>query len=198
MPRSLTGRQRAIFDFIRTASHDGRRAPSYREIAAHFSITVGGLQAQLRALEAKGVLVRDRTARSLRVSSGPGTARQIQIPLLGRVQAGVPTEAIENLEDHVGIEPAMMNGAEYALRAEGDSMEPDIVEGDILLVRRATDAQSGATVVAFVGDDKATVKRLRKANRRVWLEAANPKYPPIRSESLQVIGWVVGLVRSLR
>ena len=104
-------------------------------------------------------------------------------------------EAIENVEKHLLLDQTLAKGADFVLRVTGDSMAPDILDGDLVLVRQAADADSGASVVAHIGDAEATVKRLRKANGQVWLEAVNPEYPPIRSRSLKVIGRVVGLLR---
>jgi repressor LexA len=195
----LTERQRSILDFITASIRDGG-TPSYREIADHFGITVGGLQKQLKALETKGVLRRATSgaARALRVSTVQGASRQAALPILGRIRAGIPVEAIEHVEDHLLLDRTVAKGVEYVLLAKGNSMEPDILEGDLLLVRSVCDADNGVTVVAHVGDGDATVKQLRKTKGRSWLEAKNPKYPPIRSESIRVIGRVVGLIRKLR
>jgi repressor LexA len=194
----LTGRQQAILDFIAVTIRKEGSAPSYREIAAYFEITVGGLQKQLQALEDKGVLRRSEVgaARSLKVFARHETPGQVPLPILGQVRAGTPVEAIENIEDHLVVDPTLGKGAEYALRAKGDSMAPEILEDDLLLVRRASDANNGATVVAHVGADDATVKTLRKANGQAWLEAVNPKYPPIRAP-FRIVGRVVGLVRKI-
>jgi repressor LexA len=194
----LTERQRSILDFI-TASIRDSGAPSYREIADHFGITVGGLQKQLKALEAKGVLRRatNGAARALRVPAIPSINGLSALPILGRVRAGIPVEAIEHVEDHLLLDRTVAKGVEYVLLAKGDSMEPDILEGDLLLVRCTSDADNGATVVARVGDGDATVKQLRKTRWKSWLEARNPAYPPIQSESIEVIGEVVGLIRRL-
>jgi len=199
VPKHLTKRQRSILDFISSSIRYEGRAPSYREIAAHFEITVGGLQKQLKALETKGVLLRGaaRTARALRVVAKQGAADQDRLPILGQVRAGTPVEAIETVEEHLLLDRTFAKGAEYVLRAKGDSMVPEILEDDLLLVRRVSDADNGTTVVAYIGAGDATVKRFRKANGKVWLQAVNPKYPPIRSESLKVIGLIVGLIRTL-
>lgn len=197
--KTLTDRQRAILDFIAATIRKEGSAPSYREIAAHFDITVGGLQKQLQALEDKGVLRRSAAgaARSIKVSVRPAASPgQVPLPILGQVRAGAPIEAIEHIEDHLNLDETLAKGAEYVLHAKGDSMEPEILEGDLLMVRRASDAHNGATVVAHVGPGDATVKQLRKANGEVWLEAVNPKYPPIR-EAFTIIGRVVGLIRKL-
>ncbi|HEX4998370.1 MAG TPA: transcriptional repressor LexA [Terriglobia bacterium] len=198
MSRILTERQQAILDFIAATVRKEGNAPSYREIANHFGITVGGLQKQLQALEDKGVLRRSDVgaARSIKVFARHETPGNTPLPILGQVRAGRPVEAIENIEDHLVVDPTLAKGAEYALRAKGDSMAPEILEDDLLLVRRASDANSGATVVAHVGDGDATVKRLRKTNSEAWLEAANPNYPPIR-KAFRIVGRVVGLMRKI-
>ena len=195
--RSLTDRQRSILDFISTSIRDNGVSPSYREIAAHFNITAGGLQKQIMALETKGVLRRstDRSARGLQVLGGQEIAGQVRLPILGQVRAGLPAEAMENVEDHVVLDRGLAKGADFALRVKGDSMTPEIMEGDLLLVRQADGARSGENVIAHVGNGDATVKRFRKANGQVWLEAANPQYPPIRTRDLKVVGRVVGLIR---
>src|SRR5262245_45644598 len=116
MTKTLTERQRSILDFI-TASIRGGDTPSYRELADHFGITVGGLQKQLKALEAKGVLRRTErgAARALRVSAGQGANGQAALPILGRVRAGIPVEAIEHVEDHLLLDRTIAKGVEYVL-----------------------------------------------------------------------------------
>lgn len=197
MSRPLTPRQREILDFIRSAIRDTGVCPSYREIAAHFGVTAGGLQKQIEALVAKGALARrDGRARALQVVGGKDVAGQVRLPVLGQVRAGAPNEAIEDVEDHLLVDSALAKGADFALRVKGDSMEPEMVEGDLLLVRQAADALDGQVVVAHV-EGEATVKRLRKSGGQAWLEAANPRYPDIRSPFLSIIGRAVGLVREL-
>jgi repressor LexA len=197
--RPLTDRQRSILDFISSSTRQ-KGPPSYREIAAHFRITASGLHKQIRALEAKGVLRRPghRAARGLQVVSGAEIGWQVRLPILGQVRAGLPVEAVENMEDHIVLDRTLAKSAHFVLRVKGDSMYPEILEGDLLLVRQGADAQSGDHVVAHVGNAEATVKRLRKARGEVWLEAANPEYPAIHSQSLKVVGRVVGLLRQFR
>lgn len=198
MSRPLTPRQREILDFIRSAIRDTGVCPSYREIAAHFGVTAGGLQKQIDALVAKGALARreGRSARAFQVVGGRDVAGQVRLPVLGQVRAGAPNEALEDVERHLLVDSALAKGADFALRVKGDSMEPEMVEGDLLLVRQAADALDGQVVVAHV-EGEATVKRLRKSGGQAWLEAANPRYPEIRSPFLSIIGRAVGLVREL-
>ena len=197
MSQPLTNRQRSILDFIASFTRSQKGPPSYREIAAHFKITPGGLQKQIKALEAKGALRRRgyRAARGLQVVSATETGLQVRLPVLGQVRAGLPVEAIENAEDHLVLDEVLAKGANFVVRVKGDSMCPEILQGDLLLIRQCANAENGDTVVAHVGDGEATVKRLRKAGGKVWLEAANPQYAAIRSESLKLVGRVFGLVR---
>lgn len=198
MPRALTVRQRTILDFISTSTHARGVPPSYREIAAHFKITAGGLQKQIKALETKGVLTRsaDRAARALRVVAGHDVGGQVRLPVLGQVRAGLPMEAIENVEDHVTLDRALAPGADFALRVKGDSMEPDMRDGDLALVERCSQAPSGAHVIARVDESETTVKLFRRKGKEVWLEALNAKYKPIRGRPFTIVGRVRGLLRS--
>lgn len=197
VPRPLTTRQRSILNFISTSIRDNGVSPSYREIAAHFGITPGGLQKQIKALESKGVLrlPAERSARALHVVGAQQLAGQVRLPILGQVRAGVPVEAIENVEDHVVVDRSIGRRAHFALKIKGDSMEPDMREGDIAVVERTAQATSGESVIAHVGGADATVKVFRKQGREVWLEALNSNYAPIRGQSFTIVGRVRGLIR---
>ncbi len=198
MLRPLTRRQQTILDFISLSTRQNGVPPTRREIANHFQITAGGLQRQIKALEAKGVLKRSaaRTARGLQVVAGQKVAGQVRLPILGSVPAGTPVEAIENVENHLVLDRSLVKGADFILRVHGDSMEPDIVDGDLVLVKQAPDAESGERVVAHVGEDEATVKYLKRRGHQVWLEAANPRYKSISGRPIRIIGKVVGLLRN--
>lgn len=193
---TLTQKQQKVLDMI-TANIDRGCPPTLQEIADHFDLGISTVQDHVAALEAKGVLSRQKDkARSFRVVGRAGPGSQVRLPIVGRVIAGVPVEAVEDVSEHLVLDRAVAKNANFILRVRGDSMAPDIVEGDLLLVRQADDARNGESVVAHVGNEgEATVKRLKKANGQVWLEAVNPKYAPIKARNLRVIGRVVGLVR---
>ncbi len=198
MARSLTPRQVSILEFIGSATRDNGAPPSRREIAAHFGITAGGLQKQIKALETKGALrlPADRAARGLRVVGTGGHSSQVRLPLVGTVRAGVPVEAFESVESHLVFDPAVAGKADFALRVRGDSMEPDMRDGDLALVQKTSQASSGETVIALVEEEEATVKLFRRQGNEVWLEALNTRYQPIRGRAFVVVGRVLGLVRS--
>ncbi|MFH2204354.1 MAG: transcriptional repressor LexA [Elusimicrobiota bacterium] len=197
MAKDLTGRQRSILDFIAKSVREAGVTPTLREIARHFSVTAGGVQKQIRALEAKGVLRRTPgAARGLRVAARRETDMPPRLPVLGFVPAGVPAEAIENVEGYLSLDSAVAKNADYLLRIKGDSMADEFLPGDLVFVRQTATADNGDAVIARVEGDEATVKRLRRSGRESWLEPANPRYPPLRDKPFAIIGKVVGLVRS--
>lgn len=194
MQKPLTAKQQRIKDFIAHCIQRGSH-PTLREICGHFQLALGTVQDHVAALEAKGVVKRDRKrSRGLSLVGATPAPLERRLPILGQIPAGVPIEAIENPDDTVQLDQALAGKADYLLRVKGDSMEPEIYAGDLVLVRQRAFADDGEIVVAQVGDDDATLKRLRRTAREAWLEAANPRYGPIR-ENFQIAGKIVGLVR---
>ncbi|MFQ5567913.1 MAG: transcriptional repressor LexA [Paracoccaceae bacterium] len=123
------------------------------------------------------------------------------VPLIGRIAAGAPIEALEHGPSHLGVPSAMLSasGEHYALEIKGDSMiEAGIFEGDIVVVRRQDAADNGDIVVALIDDHEATLKRLRHKGGAIALEAANPAYGTrlYRADQVQIQGRMVGLIRT--
>ncbi len=123
------------------------------------------------------------------------------VPLIGRIAAGVPIEALEHGPSHLGVPSTMLSasGEHYALEVKGDSMiEAGIFEGDIVVVRRQDTADNGDVVVALIDDHEATLKRLRHKGGAIALEAANPAYGTrlYRADQVQIQGKMVGLIRT--
>jgi repressor LexA len=124
----------------------------------------------------------------------------VRVPVLGRVPAGPPREAVEEVEGELFLDPALLGEGEiFSLRVKGDSMTgAHICDGDYVLVRTQRNAEDGEIVVAVI-DGEATVKRLRLREEKVRLEAANPAYPPIAvpagAPSFRIAGKVVGVYR---
>lgn len=136
--------------------------------------------------------------------SGPNPqtlGKGIKIPVLGRVQAGIPIEAIEEIMDYEEITPEMASQGEYfALLIQGDSMEPRMKEGDVVIVRKQEDVDSGDIAVVIVNGHDATIKRFIKRDNGLLLQATNPAYEPmfftpeeVRSLPVVVVGRVVEL-----
>lgn len=131
----------------------------------------------------------------------PRFASSVRIPVYGNVAAGIPLEMITDILDWEEIPSAMATGGEYfSLRIRGDSMEPKMSDGDVVIVRRQPDAESGDIVIATVNGDSATCKRLRKHRDGVELVPLNPSFPPmfytneeIQSKPVTILGKVVEL-----
>ncbi|MHA6288641.1 transcriptional repressor LexA [Maricaulis sp. CAU 1757] len=123
----------------------------------------------------------------------------VEVPLLGRIAAGVPISAIQHETDRIPVPSDMLSGGEhFALTVKGDSMiEAGIMDGDTVLIRRCQSADSGDIVVALVDDEEATLKRLRKKGGSIALEAANPEYETriFGPDRVKVQGQLVGLIR---
>lgn len=134
-------------------------------------------------------------------NSNQVSSRGVKIPVLGRVQAGIPIEAIEDILDYEEIEPELAEMGEFfGLQIKGDSMEPKFSEGDVVIVRRQPDVESGEIAVVLVNGDDATIKKLVKHENGVSLVAMNPSYTPmfytnqeIETLPLTVLGKVIEL-----
>jgi repressor LexA len=124
-----------------------------------------------------------------------------RLPLLGQIAAGAPLLAEQNVEDYLAVpEPLARGGEEFLLRIRGDSMiQAGILEGDIVVVRRAQDAENGEIVAALVGDDEladeATVKRFFREDGRVRLQPENDALEPMYPDFVQILGKIVGVFR---
>ena len=202
--RELTARQREILGFIKTFTQRHSVPPTVREIGARFHVTPRAAFDHLRALERKGHLRRrvttGRASRILTlVERAPATR---EVPVYGRIAAGEPLFAEQNLEGTlpVGVEWLAGKGEEvFALKVRGDSMiNAHIVEGDLVLVRRQEGAEPGDIVVALL-DNEATVKRFGRQGEAVVLKPEHPTMSPILvrqgQKDFKILGKVVGLVR---
>lgn len=125
----------------------------------------------------------------------------LDLPVMGRIAAGTPIEAISEVSHHIAVPGSMLSaqGRHYALEVRGDSMiEAGINDGDIVVIREQTTAENGDIVVALVEDSEATLKRFRRRGGMIALEAANPAYETrlLRDDQVRVQGRLVGLIRS--
>ena len=203
----LTARQREIWSFVLDYSDRHGYPPTVREIGEAVGLaSPSTVHAHLANLERAGLLRRDPTkprALELLGRDKPASAEPAELPklpLLGQIAAGGPLLAEQNVEDEIAV-PETLQG-DFLLRVKGDSMiEAGILEGDLVVVRRAQDARDGEIVVALAGDDEtadeATVKRFFRENGRVRLQPENSALEPIYAPYVQVIGKVVGVFREL-
>ena len=203
MVAPLTPTQRRVLDFLREFVERHRFAPTAAEIAARFGIAVKNGFYYLELLERKGYIRRKRHHPRRIEFVGENLLRSaVRVPVLGRVPAGGPSEAIEEVEGEVLLDPDLVGEGEvFSLRVTGDSMTgAHICDGDHVLVRSQGGAEDGEIVVAVI-DGEATVKRFRRWKGKVRLEAANPAYPPIvvpaGAPSFRIAGKVVGVYRKL-
>ena len=131
----------------------------------------------------------------------PPKPQGLQIPVLGTVAAGIPISAVEDILDYEEVPQSWENQGEFfALKIKGDSMEPRMESGDVVIVKQQSDASSGDTVIVLVNGDDATCKRLQKTDNGIMLVSTNPKYPPmfysdedIRTKPVVILGKVVEL-----
>lgn len=135
-------------------------------------------------------------------SSTPESTKAVRIPVLGRVAAGIPLEAVEEIIDYEEIPESMARDGEYfGLRIKGDSMEPKISSGDVVIVRKQDDADDGDLVIALVNGSDGCCKYLKKYSESIALVSTNPAYPPMyfsRDEVQQKPVRIVGKVKELR
>lgn len=195
--RSSELNQKKILDFIKKEIEEKGYPPSVREICAAVGLkSTSTVHAHLNHLEAQGLIRRDSTKpRALEVLDG-SQARGRSVPLVGRVTAGLPILAVENIEDYVVLPQRMVGQDEiFCLRVQGDSMiDAGILDGDIIAVRQQSNAENGEIVVAMV-DDEATLKRIFYEEHCVRLQPENSRMAPIYVDSAQVLGKLVALFR---
>lgn len=195
----LTERQQQILQFIHDSLEAMGYPPTRAEIARAFHFaSANAAEDHLRALARKGLIDMERgAARGIRMRQALG------VPLIGRVAAGSPILAEQNIASRHPIDPRLFRPrADYLLKVRGMSMrEAGILDGDLLAVHRTGEARSGQIVVARI-DDEVTVKRLRRRGATVELLPENPEFEPIvvdtRREALSIEGIAVGLIRNGR
>ncbi len=200
----LTERQQAILSFIQGEIQRKGYPPSVREIGEAVGLSSSStVHAHLSHLEAMGYIRRDPTKpRAIEVLVGGQSGEQrrnlVQLPILGRVAAGQPLLAEENVEDFFPL-PRDFGPVDEAfmLRVRGESMiEAGIYDGDLVVVQRTSEAENGAIVVAMI-EDEATVKRIYRESGHIRLQPENQNMEPIYATEVTVIGKVIGLVRRI-
>jgi repressor LexA len=202
----LTTRQQQIFEFIKRYTHENGYPPTVRDIGGAIGLTSSStVHAHLANLERLGLLRRDPTkprAMEVLVDKAKRAVVPSGLPLVGRVAAGTPILAQENIEEYVEVSPlAGGDGADFVLEVRGESMKnAGILDGDTVVVRKQATASDGDIVVAIVGAEdepeaEATVKRYFRERDHIRLEPENENFEPIRSPDVQVAGRVIGVFR---
>lgn len=221
--RGLTDRQRQVLEFIAHSIADAGYPPTIREIGQALDIrSTNGVNDHLRALERKGYIERgDAKSRAIQVTergetelgvsttptaTGASWDDALTVPVLGRIAAGTPIEAIEQSDEEVRIDPSLLGRAKgadvFALRVEGESMIGDgILDGDLIFIRRQVEARRGEMVAVWV-DGSATVKRYYREGDTIRLEPSNPTMDPIfvsasDARDTAILGSVIGVYREI-
>ena len=202
--KQLTERQQEIFDFVKNHISTTGMPPTRVEIAREIGFkSPNAAEEHLKAVARKGYIeMLSGTSRGIRILvNDEEAANEDSLPLIGRVAAGTPIEAIEHIEDHYPVSGTMFNPtADYLLRVNGNSMENiGILDGDLLAVHKTKIAKNGQVVVARV-DDEVTVKRLEKKGNLIYLHPENDELEAIvvdpRLEYIEIEGIAVGVIRS--
>ena len=202
--KQLTERQQEIFDFVKNHISTTGMPPTRVEIAREIGFkSPNAAEEHLKALARKGYIeMLSGTSRGIRILvNDEEAANEDSLPLVGRVAAGTPIEAIEHIEDHYPVSGTMFNPtADYLLRVNGNSMENiGILDGDLLAVHKTKVAKNGQVVVARV-DDEVTVKRLEKKGNLIYLHPENDELESIvvdpRFEYIEIEGIAVGIIRN--
>ncbi|MGD1020527.1 MAG: transcriptional repressor LexA [Verrucomicrobiia bacterium] len=201
MQEPLTPPQQKLLTYILDSMRGAGRPPTVREICHAFGYrSTGTARDHLHALETKGHLKKlPGKSRGLVPRNWPDILRAEfpPMPILGRVPAGGPLLAEENIEGTLDLSEEFAGEKVFALKVHGDSMiEAGICEDDLVVVRAQNHAEPGEIVVALV-DGESTVKRLARRNGKLWLQPANPRYQPIPvAGDTKVLGKVIGVIRS--
>ncbi|WP_103333877.1 transcriptional repressor LexA [Pseudotabrizicola formosa] len=227
----LTRKQLELLTFIKARMDVDGVPPSFDEMKDALDLrSKSGIHRLITALEERGFIRRlAHRARALDIIKMPDVAEKpaftprviegdrpaapprgampleavhaMELPVMGRIAAGVPIEAISEVSHHVAVPGSMLSGQgnHYALEVKGDSMiEAGINDGDIVVIREQSTAENGDIVVALVDDAEATLKRFRRKGNMIALEAANPAYETrmLPDHQVKVQGRLVGLIRS--
>jgi len=195
--KPLTKSQQKVYDYILECSYDGR-VPSLRELCDATGLrSTSTIHLHLKTLEERGLIEREKGLnRCIKIVNG-GTTSSASVPVLGRVAAGNPIVAYEDVECYVPVSPELSRGKElFALRIQGESMlNAGMFPDDIIVVERTPVARNGEIVVALV-EDSATVKTFYKENGHFRLQPENDDYEPIIVDEVVILGKVVSLIRN--
>lgn len=201
MSKDLTDKQQMIFTFIKEKISDSGFPPTVREIGDRFGITVKGAYDHLKAIEKKGYIKTEQNkSRAIVVLNDDDTmaagSHGISIPLLGRIAAGSPILAEENIEEYLTFPENMFGSGEYfALNVAGDSMiDGGIFDGDIAIIRKQNTANNGEIIAALL-EDEATLKIFSKAGNAVKLLPMNKAYKPIERSDMSILGKLAAVFR---
>jgi repressor LexA len=197
----VTRRQKEVLDYLRRHIERKGYAPTIEEIGEHFGLrSLATVHKHLSNLQHKGFIRREMyRSRALELVPAEMSRRAVELPLLGRVAAGVPIEAVPTTETVAVPEDLAGQGDTFVLQVQGDSMiDEQIRDGDYVIVENRTQARDGEMVIALLGGQNVTLKKLfREADERIRLQPANPSMAPLIVPAADVLvqGVVIGVLR---
>lgn len=200
MTTTLTKKQKEVYDFVKSYVDDFGIAPTIEEIRKKLKLkAVSTIHEHLGSLREKGYLDKESNIpRGLKVLSD--LSQLVQIPVLGRITAGQPLEAIEYTDDYISVNKSSIKNPKdyYALRVVGDSMiDEGIFDGDIVVIKKQSVAENGQTVVAVIDENEATLKKIYKEKDRFRLQPANQSMLPFYRTEVEIRGVVVQVIRNM-
>ena len=198
LTKTLTKRQKLVFEFIRKKITQRGYGPTVREIGDHFKInSPNGVMCHLKALEKKGLITREeKKSRSIQLASAV-VEEEKGLPLVGRIAAGTMHEAFEQ-QERIDFGEIFSGGNQFVLEVSGDSMiEAQIADGDYVICKKQSTAHTGQIVVAQTEENEATLKYWFPEKNRIRLQPANSSMSPIYARNVKVLGVVTGVVRQM-
>ncbi|MGI5900198.1 MAG: transcriptional repressor LexA [Christensenellales bacterium] len=200
MKKDLSTSQQRIYEYIVQQTEEKGYPPSVREICSAVGLkSTSTVHGHLKRLEKNGYIRRDLTKpRAIEILQESAKKQAVNIPLVGKITAGEPITAVENIDDHFAL-PAQIigKGDHFLLSVKGESMiDAGIFDGDYIIVRKQESCENGEIAVALI-DDEATVKTFYKERDHIRLQPENSALKPIILNECQIMGKVVGLVRKM-
>ena len=196
--RPLTERQVQIYEYIKDLVQNRGYGPTVREIGENYGISSpNGVMCHLRALIKKGLISRTKNlARTIHLED-PNALKRTMLPLAGTVAAGNPLLAVESTERVDFAELFTERHQQFCLRVTGESMiEDHIADGDFVIIRSQNPARDVDIVAALVDKSEATLKRFYREKDRIRLEPSNSKMKPIYATDVQILGVLIGVIRT--
>ncbi|PKL41242.1 MAG: repressor LexA [Spirochaetae bacterium HGW-Spirochaetae-1] len=197
--KKLTDKQQNIYEFIKDSIRESGFPPTVREVGDKFGITVKGAYDHVKAIEKKGFIKTEQNkSRAIVVIDQDDVipTDAVNIPLIGRIAAGSPILAEENIEDYLSFPRSFIgSGDHFALKVRGDSMEDGgIFDGDIAIIKKQNIAQNGDIVAALL-EEEATLKRYKLQGDAIHLIPENPAYAPIVVKDVLILGKLSAVFR---
>ncbi len=198
--KTITKKQKQVFDFINTYRLENGISPTIEELRKKLKLkAVSTVHEHINALKEKGYLARgENSARNMTPKKEIKT--MVEIPIMGKIAAGAPIEAIEDFQDTIAVSnPSIKNSrGYYALKVVGDSMiDEGIFDGDIVVIKKQSVAENGQTVVAVIDDNEATLKKLYREKGKFRLQPRNPNMQPLFRTEVEIRGVVVQVISNI-